>query len=29
MAHPDTSHISFTYPPTASMWVITLSAPAL
>jgi len=24
MAHPDTSHISFTYPPLASMWVITL-----
>jgi hypothetical protein len=24
MAHPDTSHISFTYPPAASIWVITL-----
>jgi hypothetical protein len=24
MALPDTSHISFTYPPAASMWVITL-----
>jgi hypothetical protein len=23
-AHPDTSHISFTYPPAASMWVVTL-----
>jgi hypothetical protein len=23
MAHPDTSHISFTYPPAASMWVVT------
>ena len=24
MAHSDTSPISFTYPPVASMWVITL-----
>jgi hypothetical protein len=24
MAEPDTSHISFTYPPVASMWVVTL-----
>ena len=24
MAHPDTSHISFTYPSAASMWVVTL-----
>jgi len=24
MAHLDTSHISFTYPPLASMWVVTL-----
>jgi len=24
MAHPDTSHIFFTYPPAASMWVVTL-----
>ena len=24
MAHPDTNHISFTYPPVASMWVISL-----
>jgi len=24
MAHPDTCPISFTYPPMASMWVITL-----
>jgi hypothetical protein len=24
MAHPDMSHISFTYPPAASMWVVTL-----
>jgi hypothetical protein len=24
MAHPDTSHISFAYPPAASMWVVTL-----
>jgi hypothetical protein len=24
MAHPDTSHISFTYLPVASMWVVTL-----
>ena len=24
MAHPDTRHISFTYPPVASVWVVTL-----
>jgi hypothetical protein len=24
MAHPDTRPISFTYPPVASMWVVTL-----
>jgi len=24
MAHPDMRHISFTYPPVASMWVVTL-----
>jgi len=24
MAHPDMCPISFTYPPTASMWVVTL-----
>jgi len=24
MAHPDTSHISFTYPLASSMWVVTL-----
>jgi len=24
MAYPDTSHISFTYPLVASMWVVTL-----
>jgi len=29
MAHIDTSHISFTYPPAASMWVVTLLLPAL
>jgi len=23
VAHPDTSHISFTYPPAAAMWVVT------
>jgi hypothetical protein len=23
MAHPDMSHNSFTYPPTASLWVVT------
>jgi len=29
MAHPDTSHIPFTYPPVASMWIVTPSQPAL
>jgi hypothetical protein len=24
MAHPDTSHVSFKYPPVAFMWVVTL-----
>jgi hypothetical protein len=24
ITHPDTSHVSFTYPPMASMWVVTL-----
>ena len=24
MAHPDTRPISFTYPPVASMWLVTL-----
>jgi hypothetical protein len=25
LAHPNTSHICFTYPPATSMWVIKLS----
>jgi len=29
MAQPDTSHISFTYLPAASMWVVNSSLPAL
>jgi hypothetical protein len=28
LAHPDISHICFTYPPATSMWVIKLSEPA-
>jgi len=26
MVHPDTPHFSFTYPPVASMWVVTLNS---
>jgi hypothetical protein len=29
LAHPDTSHIYFTYPPATSMWVIKILLPAL
>jgi hypothetical protein len=29
MAHPDTRSISFTYPPVASVWVVTLHNLAL
>jgi hypothetical protein len=28
MAHPDTRPVSFTYPPVASMWIVSVPGPA-